>query len=146
MRSREYTVVIAFNYLLLDVLLIQKEKPKFQKGLFNGIGGKVEHNETITQCACREFYEECGIKIRNPKHFATLSTKSHGIDAIVYFYTYVLKRQDTPQTKTKEKISWSHFYMLQYLPLVPNLYWLITLAKLQFTHPKWKEKGSLTLT
>lgn len=60
---QEYSLCFIFNEDLDLVLLIQKNRPEWQKGFFNGIGGKFEKNETITECTLREIDEECGLKI-----------------------------------------------------------------------------------
>jgi 8-oxo-dGTP diphosphatase len=42
------------------VALIRKQKPDWQKGKMNGIGGKVEAGETPNVAMTREFHEEAG--------------------------------------------------------------------------------------
>lgn len=60
--SDNNTYVVGFLFNDKDqVLLIEKQKPISQKGLLNGIGGKVENNESSYQCLIREFLEETGI-------------------------------------------------------------------------------------
>ena len=45
----EYTLGFVFDRDLQHVLLIQKQRPAWQAGKFNGIGGKLEAGEhTIT--------------------------------------------------------------------------------------------------
>jgi len=56
-----YTLGFMFDPQLQLVLLIKKEKPKWQAGLLNGIGGKVEGNERPISCMVREFAEETGM-------------------------------------------------------------------------------------
>ena len=48
---------------LYRIALIEKLKPEWQKGLHNGIGGKVEAGEYISQAMSREFFEETGVHI-----------------------------------------------------------------------------------
>jgi 8-oxo-dGTP pyrophosphatase MutT (NUDIX family) len=43
------------------VLMVKKEKPDWQKGLWNGIGGKIEGSEPPYIAMIREFKEEIGI-------------------------------------------------------------------------------------
>lgn len=50
-----------FNENETDVLLIVKNKPSWQFGKLNGIGGKVEAGETYGRAMCRKFQEETGI-------------------------------------------------------------------------------------
>jgi len=44
-------------------ILLGMKKRGFGQGKLNGIGGKVEENETIEQAAVREIHEEIGVKI-----------------------------------------------------------------------------------
>ena len=48
-----------------DRLLLAMKKRGFGVGLWNGVGGKVDANETITQAAIRECYEEIGVMPKN---------------------------------------------------------------------------------
>lgn len=44
------------------IIFVRKNRPEWQKGRVNLIGGKVEINESIEKAAIREIYEEVGIK------------------------------------------------------------------------------------
>jgi 8-oxo-dGTP diphosphatase len=57
--------VLGFAFDLTDrVALIQKQRPDWQKGLWNGIGGKVEPYDSSNHDAMeREFREETGVTI-----------------------------------------------------------------------------------
>lgn len=56
---KEYVLGFAFDEKAQNVVLIEKLRPEWQKGLYNGIGGKVERNDNTNYTAmCREFYEE----------------------------------------------------------------------------------------
>lgn len=58
----EYVLGFAFDTRpVRRVLLIQKEKPDWQAGKMNGIGGKIEPGENDVCAMAREFREECGI-------------------------------------------------------------------------------------
>ena len=56
-------------------MLLGLKKRGFGKDLWNGFGGKVEKNETITEGALRELKEECGITAIN-----------HFFIALMHFY------------------------------------------------------------
>ncbi len=45
-----------------EILLGLKNRD-FGKGKYNGFGGKVKANETITDAAARELEEECGVRV-----------------------------------------------------------------------------------
>ena len=60
-----------------EVLLIKKEHPDWQKGYLNGIGGKIERDESPIFAMKREFFEEVHItpKLASPMywdHFLTV--------------------------------------------------------------------------
>lgn len=58
---QHYVLGFAFNTPMDYVVLIQKNKPAWQKGCFNGVGGKVEPGEMPSDAMAREFEEETGI-------------------------------------------------------------------------------------
>lgn len=58
----DYVLVLAKkNWFDGQVLVIEKNRPEFQKGRLNLIGGKVEPGETANQAAVRELLEETGL-------------------------------------------------------------------------------------
>ncbi len=67
---KKYVVIFLFAKDYKKVLMIKRNKPPY-KDCWNGIGGKIEENETEIQAAIRECYEETGIKLHNPKLFIT---------------------------------------------------------------------------
>jgi 8-oxo-dGTP pyrophosphatase MutT (NUDIX family) len=58
---KKYTIGILIDTERGRVLLIEKQKPHWQKGLYNFPGGKIEPGESISTCVCREFQEETGL-------------------------------------------------------------------------------------
>lgn len=54
----EYVLGFLFSSDKKSVVLIKKAKPQWQAGLLNGVGGKIELNETSVQAMVREFQEE----------------------------------------------------------------------------------------
>jgi hypothetical protein len=82
-----------------NVLLIRKAKPDWQRGLLNGIGGKVEVRngfiETINEATIREFKEETGLDdiAINPLIFHSMlwpEYRSHTDWPLVYFSAFTL--------------------------------------------------------
>jgi 8-oxo-dGTP pyrophosphatase MutT (NUDIX family) len=58
---QKYTLGIAVTED--SVVLVKKNRPEWQAGKYNFVGGKVEPKETPLKCVVREFYEETGVKI-----------------------------------------------------------------------------------
>jgi 8-oxo-dGTP diphosphatase len=56
-----YVVGFCFNEDKSEVALIKKTHPEWQAGLFNGIGGHVNEDETPLEAMQREFKEEAGV-------------------------------------------------------------------------------------
>jgi 8-oxo-dGTP diphosphatase len=60
-QNQKYVVGFMFDESMMNVALIRKQKPQWQAGLLNGIGGKVEENELPSKAMVREFNEEAGL-------------------------------------------------------------------------------------
>lgn len=59
---REYALGFMFSPDRENVVLITKNRPNWQKGLINGLGGLIEKQDRISLAAMiREFHEETGI-------------------------------------------------------------------------------------
>lgn len=56
-----------FDEELENVLLIEKNKPDWQKGKLNGVGGHCEPNESYITSMIRECFEETGIETSKNK-------------------------------------------------------------------------------
>ena len=89
-----------FNPEKNQVVLIKKNRPDFQKGLFNGVGGKVENGEFCIQAMEREFYEEAGVVITNWNYFCKLE----GDNYIIFFYYAISDKFDSVYSVTDEEI------------------------------------------
>jgi 8-oxo-dGTP pyrophosphatase MutT (NUDIX family) len=61
--QKDYVVGFAFD-AYGSVALIQKQRPTWQKGKWNGIGGSREQAETGSEAMAREFYEETGMRTK----------------------------------------------------------------------------------
>ena len=61
-RYTKYVVGFLFNEGLLEVLLIRKLKPLWQRGKLNGVGGKILPTESPLEAIRREFSEETGVR------------------------------------------------------------------------------------
>ncbi len=124
---QDYVVGFLFSNEKRQVVLIKKNKPEWQKGKLNGVGGKIERGETPHQAMVREFEEEAGLKVEDWKQFCTYS----GEFGTVHFFKAFAGQEsmDKITTKTDESI---HICSLPTFPnmdkMIPNLKWLIPMA------------------
>lgn len=58
---KKYVLGFAFSKDKKEVILIEKQKPDWQKGKLNGVGGKIEKDEMPHLAMVREFEEETGV-------------------------------------------------------------------------------------
>ena len=122
-----YTVGFAFSLNKETVVLIKKNKPEWQSGKLNGVGGKVEGSEKTIDCMIREFQEEAGIYVPDWDHFATLTDES---EYTVYMYRTLLSyaRIDQCKTMTDEEIILCYIKDLDLSRGIKNLQWVLPLA------------------
>ncbi len=63
---KRYVVILLFSKTNKKLLMVKRAKNPY-KNMWNGIGGKIEENETEIEAAIRECREETNIDICNPK-------------------------------------------------------------------------------
>lgn len=127
--------VVGFNFICPDisngaaepaqVVLIEKQRPDWQKGRLNGVGGHVELSESPWDAMAREYAEETGDE--NKPAWVYCLTMHIG-DCRIYFFK-AFSSSTTAHTTTDEKV---HVVPLNALPddrLLPNLRWLIPFAR-----------------
>ena len=114
--------VAGFLFWGNDVWLIRKNKPDWQRGRINGIGGKIEFGETPLEAMIREFKEEAGVEIHLWNHYCTITDEK---DWKVYFYHAHSGAE--LKTMTDEEVIKCD---TRNLPpeVLPNLAWLIPMA------------------
>jgi len=118
-----------FNEEGTKVALIRKNRPEWQKGCLNGIGGKINEGENPIQAMNREFEEESGGKGLDWFQYCTLE----GEDWSVYFFSTRGDISDL-ETKTDEgDIEIHDVNDIQYQMIIKNLLWLVPMALLKET-------------
>lgn len=78
------------------VALIRKNRPEWQKGRLNGIGGKIEPGELPDDAMVREFKEETGLEFKGWRQFM----RQYGAEEVLYFYVALVERPVLDQLKT----------------------------------------------
>ena len=73
MKKKIMVLGFLFSTKATHVALIRKQKPVWQKGYLNGIGGKIEENETPHNAMIREFQEETGMCFSEWAHCLTFT-------------------------------------------------------------------------
>lgn len=108
------------------VVLIEKVKPEWQRGLLNGVGGKLEEGESGLVGMIREFEEETGLRFDEWEERIIL----RGPDWIIFTYAGWWKG-DPPKidvVKTgEEQASWCGLEQLNDLPVITNLRYIVPL-------------------
>jgi 8-oxo-dGTP diphosphatase len=123
---KKYVTGFLFSQDSSHVVLIKKVNPAWQRGFFNGVGGKVEANELSVAAMVREFFEETGVVTRHEDWtcFANVF-RANCYDVDMYFAQSELAF--SAKTIEAEEI---HILKVNELPqnIIPNLKWLIPLA------------------
>ena len=92
--------VLGFAISGSRVVLIRKNRPAWQKGRLNGVGGKIEEGEDPLDAMHREFHEETGVTGVGWCAFGTLT----GPDWVIYLYAGHLPEGQTPHSMTDEPV------------------------------------------
>lgn len=121
----KYVLGFAFNELRSEVLLILKLRPEWQKGFLNGIGGKIEEDETPIEAMNRECFEETGLNL----HWIYKSFMEGTEFKCHIFYDYTDQIYSCQQKEDEILKIYSIFRVLQRDNLLNNLYWLLPFGK-----------------
>jgi len=128
---KEFTLGFIFDSSHKKVLLVHKQKPEWQKGKINGIGGKLEDGESHVACISRETREEsCLIIPEDAWVFLGLLSTKNSWRIHTYMTTYEGEMTDA-QKGDHEEIEW---FSCDELPeeCIANLRWIIPFAQEQF--------------
>jgi len=105
------------------VVLIRKNKPEWQAGNLNGVGGKVEPAELALDAMKREFKKETGANFHDWKRFCTLDGPGH---RVIFFRGLDPYNLIGVSSCTEEEVG---IYSCDNLSgTIRNLHWLIPLA------------------
>lgn len=132
---RHYVVGFLFDDSSLgQVILIEKQRPAWQKGFLNGVGGKVEPGESAEDAMRREDIEEMGVDPEWSK-FASVEYSGH----ILHFFAardataFSEARAQTDEQLVRPWVFGGDFARIK---VIPNLRWLIPMARHHLFHEK----------
>lgn len=122
----EYASCLLVDYDEERILLIKKNRPDWQAGKLNIIGGHVEGDKDTSDAAIREVFEEVGIELKNIRYFCLLNTVTP-CEAVVYFYVAFCDIETAIQKTDEEPVSMLIEHAID-MDIIPNLKYLIPLA------------------
>ena len=103
-----------------EVLVVRKNKPDWQVGRLNLVGGKIEDGETPEQAAVRELFEESGLEPVTPPQMMGAIFGSWG--TVYCVRIGVFNRIIEQQAGETEEVLWVPWDKLRDDPkLIPNL-------------------------
>lgn len=128
---KEYVLGFAFSRGQTDLLLIWKNRPEWQAGRLNGIGGKIEKNETPLQAMIREFKEETMLDVLDWRHYATMEFH----DSKVFVFSSMSCSSDELIRAEKEQLTDEKLQLVRVKSfrqgpsiVMTNLQWLVPMA------------------
>lgn len=123
-QKEQYVCGFLFDAAMQHLVLLRREKPPNQRGLYNGVGGRVEADEFPVQAMIRECHEEAGVWVEDWVAFAEVE----GPTWVSYFF--FARDNAAHQARQMEHQLVQCFSMdaVFSLPLMPNLPWLLRLC------------------
>jgi len=125
---KKYTIGIVFDPEFTKVLLIEKNRPEWQKGKLNFPGGHIEDGETSEQCIRREFIEELGLDMPI-KDWSKIGRIVNYKNYYVDIFTAVTDADFVPKNETDEKADWYNCILTLPVNVISNLRWLVPYAE-----------------
>jgi 8-oxo-dGTP pyrophosphatase MutT (NUDIX family) len=126
--TRSYVLGFAFTQDLRLVVLIEKARPEFMRGLLNGVGGAVEPGEDPRKAMVREFLEETGLPTTDEEwqYFGTMVTERGEVR--LYRCRWRTAEVPCPRRTTDETPHLCLVDFLAYRDVLPNVPALVHLA------------------
>ena len=119
--------VAGFMFDADRVALVVKNRPAWQAGRMNGIGGHIELGETPEEAMAREFVEETGYQDSQPLEWIKFAELSGDGWKVHFFYSY--GNHDLLKSPTDEEIVSIPCDRINHANCIPNLTWLVPMAK-----------------
>lgn len=129
--QKQYVCGFRFNENMDKVLLIRKSKPDWQRGLINGIGGKLEDvDHSFVDAIEREYEEETKLGTFDEwKHFTSLKNDFFEVRFFVSFGNDVMDYQGYTADIGEGVVGlYEYPEVLGDSTLMPNLTWLLPMS------------------
>lgn len=121
-----YVLGFMFSADRRHVALIWKQKPKWQAGKLNGIGGRVEDTDKSAHAAMvREFLEEAGVST-DEGEWVRFCTMDDG--PLIHCFVAITDKVYGVYSKTNEVVGIHPQDQVRTHPRISNLDWLIPMA------------------
>lgn len=138
--EKKYVLGFAFDRNGDNLVLIEKQRPEWQAGKLNGIGGKIEPEDSSPNAAMiREFKEETGVEtfiggLYGWHHFATMIFNKDILGGEAKVFCFKMQSNNIYQCKstTDELVFKMSVSDVLKKPLMQNVPILISLAKSEF--------------
>ncbi len=124
--TKKYCLGFVFNDEESRVLLLRKEKPEWQKGFLNGIGGHVEEGETFYDAMIREGIEEAKLDV-TWQLFATTGSADWAMQCFRATSSTAIDNAPA-ENDVGEKLIDLPLFDFHGLKTIPNLKWLVPMA------------------
>lgn len=123
---KRYVVGLAFTADRKQLVMIEKQRPQWQAGFLNGVGGKIELGEMPATAMSREFFEETGVEVDGRRWQALAELR--GRDFELYVFTVTTDDVLSVQSTTDERVVMIDPNMLRALPVISNVPVMVALA------------------
>jgi 8-oxo-dGTP diphosphatase len=125
---KKYVVGFLIDPTLSKVVLVRKNRPDYQRGLLNGVGGKVGDtilDETTEEAMAREFQEETGGVDLNWRRFLHMMTPRSDLT-----FFYAIGNVHCVRTQTDEEVAvYDISDVMDRCDTMPNVRWCIQMAR-----------------
>lgn len=113
-----------FDKSLNTVALIEKNRPDWQKGRLNGLGGKIEYGESAVEAMIREFEEEGGVYTKDWNEFCNINGKTCQITC----FWAIGNILEVRMAEDQEIFLVDTRNLVENKNILPNVAWLIPMA------------------
>lgn len=107
-------------------LLLKKATRGVSQGMWNGLGGKIDENESSTECVIREVKEETGLDITDLQYHGLMQFYFHGKNEPLKVHLYSTTNFEGEPRGTEEgELQWFNINELPYEQMwEDDKYWL----------------------